>query len=159
MTPTILQDSLIDDLKEQLSCFLLKNIKGEQVNLNIYSQNLPAKKGQKDTDHFPYLIVRVMDGDLEEKQDGDLDDICKIAFVIGVYDDESNYQGYKDVMNIITKMKQRLISKKFYNNQFELSYPLKWLIHDEDNYPYYFGGIETSWKMPQIILQDVEGLI
>lgn len=159
MTPTILQDGLIDDLKEQLNCFLLKNVKGEQVNLNIYPQNLPAKKGQKDSDHFPYVLIRVMDGEIQEKQDGDLDDTCKIAFIMGVYDDSDNYQGYKDVINVIDKIKQRLLSKRFYNNQFELIYPFKFLVHDEDTYPYYFGGIETIWKMPQVILQDVEGLI
>ncbi len=153
MTPTRLQDSLVADLKKQLDCFLLKNVKGNIVNLNIYPQNLPAKKSQKDSDHFPYLLVRVMDGETQEGQ-GEEDNTCKIAFVVGIYDDTDNYQGYKDVMNIIEKIKQRLRIKRFYNNQFELTLPLKWLIHDEDTYPYYFGGIETNWKIPIINMDD-----
>lgn len=154
MTPTILQDCLVADFKEQLNSLLLKNAKGESVNLNIYPQNLPAKKGQKDSDHFPYLLVRVMDGEEQEKDYGEVDNTCKIGFIIGVLDDNDNYQGYKDVMNVIEKIKQRLFTKKIYNSVFEIIYPFKWVIHDEDTYPYYFGGIESNWEMPIINMDD-----
>jgi len=153
MTPTILQDVLIADFKEQLNDFLLKNAKSERVNLNIYPQNLPAKKGQKDSDHFPYLIIRIMDGETQEDQGLDKA-TCKVAFIISIYDDDDNYQGYKDVMNIIEKIIQRLKTKKLYNKQFELISPLKWLVHDEDTFPYFFGGIETNWNMPNICMVD-----
>lgn len=153
MTPTILQDSLVDDFKQQLNEFLLGNAKGERVNLNIYPQNLPAKKGQKDSEHFPYLIIRVMDGETQEDQ-GEDKNTCKIAFITGIYDDLDNYQGYKDVMNIIDKIILRLKTKKMYNNQFELTTPMKWVLHDEDTFPYYFGGIETNWNMPNIFIDD-----
>lgn len=154
MTPTILQDVLVEDIKQELSGFLLKNVKGESVNLNIYPQNLPAKKGQKDSEHFPYILVRIIDGEAQEKDYGEVDDTCKIGFIIGIFDESDNYQGYKDTMNILDKIKQRLFSKKHYNNQFEIVYPYKWLIHDEDTYPYYFGGAETNWKMPTINMDD-----
>lgn len=153
MTPTKLQDALLEDLKQQLNGILLKNAKGERINLNIYPQNLPAKKGQKDQDHFPYLLIRTMDGE-DKDETGEEESTCKIAFIIGLYDDDDNYQGYKDVMNVIEKIKQRLKTKKYYSNQFELKLPLKWVIHDEDTYPYYFGGIESNWKMPIINMDD-----
>ena len=154
MTPTKLQDSLVEDFKQQLAGFLLKNAKGDRVNLNIYPQNLPAKKGQKDSEHFPYLVVRVMEGENQDDQEEEKN-TCKIAFIIGAYDDDDSYQGYKDVMNVIEKIMQRLKTKKFYSNQFELTLPLKWLIHDEDTYPYYFGGIETHWNIPNIGMDDL----
>lgn len=153
MTPTKLQDVLVEDLKQQLDGFQLKNAKGERVNLNIYPQNLPAKKGSKDTEHFPYLVIRVMDGE-DNNETGEEDSTCKIAFIVGLYDEDDNYQGYKDVMNIIEKVKQRLKTKRFYSNQFELKLPLKWVIHEEDIYPYYFGGIESIWKMPIVNMDD-----
>lgn len=154
MTPTVLQDSLVSDFKQQLAGFLLKNSKGDRVNLNIYAQNLPAKKGQKDSEHFPYLVVRVVDGENKDDQ-GEENNICKVAFIIGAFDDDDNYQGYKDVMNVIEKIIQRLKTKKNYNNQFGLTLPLKWLIHDEDTFPYYFGGIETQWNIPNISMDDL----
>lgn len=153
MTPTVLQDCLVADLKEQLSNILLKNVKGEMTKLNIYPQNLPAKKGQKDSEHFPYIVVRVMEGETQEGENFE-ESNCKIGFIIGVFDDSDNYQGYKDVMNILEKIKYRLCTKKYYDSQFELIMPFKWLIHDEDTYPYYFGGIESNWKMPEISMDD-----
>lgn len=94
-----------------------------------------------------------MDGE-DNNETGEEDSICKIAFIVGLYDEDDNYQGYKDVMNIIEKVKQRLKTKRFYSNQFELKLPLKWVIHEEDIYPYYFGGIESSWKMPIVNMDD-----
>lgn len=152
MTPTILQDSLVIDFKNQFADILLKNAEGKQVKLNIYPQNLPAKKGQKDSSHFPYMLIRVVDGETQDEQDGQ-ESSCQIAFIITLYDDDSNYQGYKDVMNIIEKIKLRLFTKKYFNSS-ELIMPFKWLIHDEDTYPYYFGGIETHWKMPEVNMDD-----
>lgn len=151
MTPSVLQDSLVADFKEQLSDILLKNAKGDLVSLNIYPQNLPAKKSQKDTDHYPYIIIRVMEG---EDQDIEHEDTCKIGFIIGTFDDADNYQGYKDVMNLIEKVKHRLFTKQYYEKQFKIDYPFKWLIHDDDTYPYYFGGIESNWDMPKIFMDD-----
>jgi hypothetical protein len=153
MTPTKLQDSLVADFKQELAGFLLKNSNGDRVNLNIYPQNLPAKKSQEDSEYFPYVVIRVMEGEDQDEQ-GEEEDICKIGFVIGVYDEDDNYQGYKDAMNVTEKIKQRLKRKKYYDNQFEFILPMKWLIHDEDTYPYYFGGIETNWKIPSINMDD-----
>lgn len=151
MTPTILQDNLVADFKQELSGVLLKNEKGELVNLNIYPQNLPAKKGKNDINHFPYVVIRAMEGE-DSAEDGD--NTCKVGFIIGTYDDADNYQGYKEVMNLIEKIRHRLYTKRVYNNQFTLDYPFKWLIHDEDTYPYYFGGIETHWTIPKIFMDD-----
>lgn len=153
MTPTILQDSLVKDFKEQFKGFLLKNAEGKQVPLNIYAQNLPAKKKSKDSLHFPYLLIRVINGETQEES-GLNNDTCEIDFITGIYSDEDNFQGYKDVMNVLEKIKYRLFTKKFYVSRFELIMPYKWTIHDEDTYPYFFGGAETHWKMPILNMDD-----
>lgn len=151
MTPIALQSSLVSDFKVELSEERFKNAKGDSVALNIYPQSLPAKKGQKDSDHFPYIVVKLIEGGSENEED---DDTCKIDIIIGIYDDNDNYQGYKDVVNVIEKIKQRLFRKKVYSNEFSLKYPFKWLVHEDDTYPYYFGGIETQWTMPKIMMDD-----
>ncbi|OPJ63688.1 hypothetical protein [Clostridium chromiireducens] len=154
MTPSILQDALVADLKEQLKEFRLKNSKNESGKLNMYSQNLPSIQGQKDSEYFPYLVIRVMDGE-NKNDEGEEKDSCKLYFIIGIYDDSDDNQGYKDLMNIIEKIKYRLKTKKYFNNnQFELELPLKWAIHEEDTFPHYFGGIETNWNIPNIQFDD-----
>jgi hypothetical protein len=155
MTPSILQGILVEETKNLFLNYRLKNVKKERVPLNIYPQYLPAKKEQNDIAHFPYLLVKVMDG---ESKDEETEDTCKIAFVVGIYDEDDKYQGYKDVMNIIEKIRQHLFRKRYFE-QFELMYPFSWVIHEEDTYPFYFGGIETNWGIPKIIMEDEEGLI
>lgn len=153
MTPTRLQDCLVNDFKQELSNFLLKNVKDERANFNIYAQSLPAKKGQKDSEHFPYVVIRVIEGEEQEDQE-ETKNTCQITFIAGIYDESDDYQGDKDVLNVIEKIIYRLKTKKYYDNRFELTTPMKWLIYDENAYPYYFGGIETHWKMPVISMDD-----
>ncbi len=153
MTPTRLQDCLVADLKQELSNFLLTNAKEERVNFNIYAQSLPAKKEKSDSEHFPYVVIEATDGDEQQDQD-EVNNVCTVMFVIGIYDELENYQGDKDVLNTIEKIIYRLKTKKHYDGCFELTTPMKWLIHEENTYPYYFGGIETHWNMPIINMDD-----
>lgn len=139
MTSLILQQLLVEKVKELFKNFKLKNEKGNLVSLNIYPQSLPAKKGKKDESHFPYIIAKLMDGSTNDKESK-----CKVAFIIGTYDDEDTYQGYKDVLNIIEKIRDKLLVERYYK-QFQLTYPLDWVVHDEDTYPFYFGAVETNW--------------
>lgn len=153
MTPTRLQDCLVTDLKQELSNFFLKNEKGEDINFQIYAQNLPAKTEKKDTEYFPYVVIRTTDGNEHQEQE-EISNICTMNFVIGVYDQSDDNLGEKDVLNAIEKIIYRLKTKKYYDSAFELTTPLKWLIHSENTYPYYYGGIETHWKMPIIGMDD-----
>lgn len=154
MTPSKLQDTLSEYLKNELSGFQLKNVKGDIVPLNIYKQNLPAKKSAKDTEHFPFILARISDGEFQDDQENTEKNTCKICLIIGIYDDSEDYQGEKDVENIIEKIVIGLKKKKFLNGQFELINPLRWTIHDEDTYPNFYGGVETNWNLPLIQMED-----
>ena len=150
MTPIMLQSTLIDDLKKLLCDFKLKNTKNELTEINIYPQFLPSKTNKKDSEYFPYVVIRVMEG---EKLGVDDDTTCKIAFVMGVYDEATDNQGYRDIMEIIERIKQHIFTQRSLG-PFSVSYPFKWMVHDEEAYPYFFGGIETNWTMPQVTVED-----
>jgi hypothetical protein len=146
--PILLQDYLVKDLQDLFVNFKLKNPKGEKVNLNIYPQTLPAKQGSKDKDHFPYVLVILTDGsDTEEINNA----TTNIMFLIGIYDLESNYQGYRDAINVINKISKHLISNRVFNDQYTVAYPFNWKLSEEDTYPYYFAALMTSWETPKII--------
>ncbi|AKL95013.1 hypothetical protein CACET_c15640 [Clostridium aceticum] len=156
MIVTFLQDCLIKELQDILGGMLFKNSRDERVPINIYSQYLPAKEDEDDEQHYPYIIARVLDGDdSEENQPAS----CKIMLIIGLYDEDDRYQGYKDVMNVIEKIRQFLLKKRMVAGQFILEYPLQWAVNEEDVYPFYFGGIETNWTLPGIRMEDEEGMI
>jgi len=156
VTPTLLQDHLVEVVKTVIGSMKLNNSKNENSIINVYPQYLPSKKGQNDRAHFPYVLVRIIDG---EDSTEELPSLCKIVFIIGIHDDDTNFQGYKDVMNIIEKIRQHLLKKIVFDNKYSLEGQVKWAVNEEDVYPLYFGGIETTWNIGKVMMVDEEGLI
>ncbi|CAM4111205.1 hypothetical protein [Mesobacillus thioparans] len=155
MIPVELQRLLHERVKNLFSDHLFKNSKNEDVHINIFKQHLPPKK-TKDDEPYPYIIIKLIEGEqLEEENPFQ----SQIMFVIGLYAEEDPYQGYLDVTMIIQKIFNDLKTNPVVGSNFELQYPVKWALHDEDVYPYYFGGIETTWSTPSIIRRDVEAMI
>jgi hypothetical protein len=149
MIPTLLQDFLVEDLKTL--GFNGKNAEGNLVSFNVYPQYLPAKKGKKDADHFPYVTVIIEDGEDPNEVDPST---CRILLMFGVYDLDENYQGYKDILNVLQKTYEHLMETKIFAEKYSIEYPVNWRIHDEDTYPYFFGAIETNWTIAKTSIID-----
>lgn len=147
-TPFLLQDALVCELKEAFKDYTLNGLEGEPVHINVYPQSLPAKSEEDDLEHFPYILVRVLDGGTLSYDSGST---CKVGLFIGVYDEDTNYQGYKDVMNIIQKIQYHFMTQSIIGGKYVFQYPFDWAISSEDVYPYFFGGIETNWLYPTIV--------
>lgn len=146
-TPFLLQDALIKELKDLFSDYKFKNSAGEPVKLKIYPQSLPGKTRKDDPKHFPYIIVRVLDGETTSETDAAT---CKIALIVGVRDEDPQYQGYKDVLNILSDLEQHLFSKRVIDDRYVIQHPYDWTLHSEDTYPVYYGGAQTTWMLPGI---------
>lgn len=152
-TPFLLQEALVKEIRALFACARFKNTKGEEVELNVFSQFLPAKRAGQDTDHFPYAIVRVQEGNIPSVTDAEA---CNVMVFFGLWDDSLDYQGYKDVLNAITRLKIHLFSKRIIDRRYRIEYPFDWAIdQDDSNHPYYFGGAQTTWVLPQV-QQEVE---
>lgn len=157
MIPIELQDGLEERMKKlfEIENFRLKNPDGNYVALNIFSQHLPEKTAN-DLSLYPYLVIRLVEG--EQNDPGEAQQV-QVLFIVGVFDDHNSYQGYRDVVNVLQKIYENLKRNPTVNDRFELQYPIRWALHDEDVYPFYFGGIETRWKTPTPIREDVEAMI
>lgn len=152
-TPYLLQDALVNEIEALLAGFETLNAAGEPATMNVYPQSLPAKVEEDDSEHFPYIIVRVVDGGVASE---DEPDTCRIVLVVGVYDEQSDRQGNKIVLNVLQRIRTHLLSKRIINKQFRIDYPCEWSVYDdEDLHPYYFGAVETNWTLPAI-RQEVE---
>jgi hypothetical protein len=151
MIPSFLQDFLVKELKNLFESLNLKNAKGEDSSLNIYPQYLPAKKGQKDSDHFPFITVKIVDGEDPNETDANT---CRIMLMVGVYDPSEDYQGYKDVLNLLQKMYQHLMNNKIFDKKYEVEYPIKFTLTDEDFQPYFFGALDTSWNIGKVTIKN-----
>ena len=156
MIPANLQTGLTNRLREIFSDFRLKNPNGEETNLNIYEQNLPQLDADNDISFYPYIVVKLADGEVIDETS--LHKI-KVLFIVGVFDDALDNQGDKDIVSIIQKMMEGLQKNPIIEKKFTLSYPLRWTIHEEDVYPFYFGGVETYWETNPIQREDIGGII
>ncbi len=147
-TPFFLQEALVDEIKALFAGFETENAAGELAPLNVYPQSLPEKEDEDDSAHFPYIVVRILDGGIDNEDEGAS---CRIVFVAGIYDSNPNYQGNKTILNILQKMQTHFFKKRIIAEKFKIEYPFKWQIYDEEDlHPYYFGGAETNWTLPGV---------
>lgn len=141
-----LQNKIINELKTVFDGLLLSNQKNERVPINIYPQYLPPKSSSNEIDYFPFIVVKLVNGQDDEEKAS-----CKVIFIIGIYDSDTNYQGYDDIINIIEKIRINFISKRLLANKYELELPVEWSISEEESYPFFYGGIETNWQLPKAL--------
>lgn len=159
MIPTELQAGLKKRAEElfKLSRFNkpYPDVEGETVPLTVFEQNLP-QKSKEDVSFFPFLIIKLMEGEQKTVTNPYL---VNVGFVIGVFDGDTDNQGYQDVVTIINKLFENLSEYPIIDGRYELERPIKWRIHEEETDPYFFGVVETTWSVPTYTRKDVEELI
>ena len=155
MIPLELLDALVERVKDEVKNLLLKNINNEKVPVKVYPQHLP-NKGKNNEDPYPCIIVRLAAGGLSDSNEPG---VTTVQFIIGVVDRDSSNQGYRDAVNTANKINESLHKNPVIENRYELTLPINWAYNDEDADPYYFVGLETNWKTPEYIREDVEALI
>jgi hypothetical protein len=156
MIPTDLQEGLKQRLEQVFSNQFFKNPENDNAPLNIFKQHLPERP-EDDYSLFPYVIIQLVEG---EQADENAEQHVKVLFIIGAYDPDRNNQGYQHVTMIIQKMIESFKKAPLINQKFELKYPLKWAVYNEEDVaPFYFGGVETLWAVPSHSREDVEALI
>lgn len=147
-TPYLLQKALVEEIKVLFADYETENAAGKLVPLNVYPQSLPEKTDEEDSAHFPYIVVRIIDGGTGSEEEAAA---CRMVIVAGIYDDNPDYQGNKTILNILQRIQTHLLAKRIIAGKFAIQYPYNWQIYDdEDLHPYYFGGAETNWTLPAV---------
>lgn len=147
MTPFELRHDLAIELGNILSHMNFENQQNEECKINVFEQNLPIQKNDDDTEPYPYIIVKVMEGDIPDDESRY---IIMVNLIIGIYYDNIDSQGTDIVLNVIQEVIERFRKKPVLNKKFIMQQKLKWAVQDDDTYPYYFGGIEMNWTVPLI---------
>ena len=166
MTELELLDALVDRLSGLFMGYELKGKSGLLQEVKIIPQYLPqpssatVKSDEEDEEIepqgytvediesiFPCVIVKI--GEVIDKEEGALDQSrLNVNFIVGVYDEAKNCQGYRDVYNIIEVIRQDLLTldSRVLNNRFRLEMPMTSDLAREQEWPIYFGYIETVWE-------------
>lgn len=154
MIPSELQDALNKELKTLFINQRFLNQDKDLESVNIFSQDLPIESNREDEDEdlFPYIITRLIDGSVDTNEPY----IVRTLLIIGIYDENPNKQGYKDVLHIINMIYERFAKNPILADQFTANMPFSWSLQDEDTHPYFFGGIELSFRIPSITRRETE---
>lgn len=152
MTPEVLQDELVEEIKKLFAKDRFKTPTGQEIPINVFAQNTPVIESDDDDDPVPYIIVRINNG--EDSGVFDSKYSVKIVVIIGLWDDDLNTQGHRRVMHIINVLYKRFMTNPNLNNKYVYDGPFKWLIQEDGYYPYYFGAIEMNFTIPAIRRED-----
>ena len=152
-TDVLLQKALVEEVKEELKNYTSVNNDGEYMKFNVYPQNLPAKKGKNDDEHFPYVLVCL---DEEQINGEDEDLICAIYFLVGINDKNQNKQGHFDVANVLNRLSKRFLEKRLVDNRYRIGFPLTKKFQEEDTWPKYIGGMSTLWTLEKPEIEETE---
>ena len=161
MTPSVLQDALVSELGDLLSHETYPNSRGEHVPIKVYPQDLPIQNSfDEEGEPFestpdPYLIVRLNEGSVENTDSAQTVDVI---LVICLYDNQSNRQGYRDVLHVMNQIMERYGKNQMVGPMehgrtalpFTLLHPIKWVMQDDDTHPYYFGAMNLKFETPAV---------
>ena len=172
MVATLLQDALVEELKIIFKDLRYKNPQGELSEINVFPQALPIpapatppeeeapeylEEGLgvtdpvKVEDPYPYAIVRIEDGKIE---DIDGDQAVTVLIILGAYNDDLKNQGHKDILNMIQRIYERFAKNAILAKKYECVHPITWTLQEEESYPYFIGGVALSFNTLKIRRED-----
>lgn len=153
MTPLELQDELVEEFKKLFKEWLYKNpAGGDRIPLKIFAQHIPINETDDEDDPIPYLIVRLNTGDDDGTQSSFNE--VNLVVIVGIWDDDLNAQGHRDIMNIIQKIYERFNKDPNLNNKAAYKGPFHWMTQEDNYYPYYFGACSISFNIAAIRRED-----
>lgn len=156
MIPVNLQTGLKNRLEEVLKEVRLKSPDDKEVRVNVYEQHVPQSESDDELSLYPYVLIKLVDGEVENETSPH---VIKVLFVVGVFDESYDNQGYKDVVLILQKLIAALEKSPVIDKKFVMRYPLRWVVHEEDVYPFYFGGVETTWETNANMVENIGGVL
>ena len=145
MNARVLQDAIVADLNTLFKDRRFKTPDGGQAAPTFYPQNLPKRQSDEDPDPFPYGIVRLDSGAIENQTDPH-----KVAVIvlIGIYDDRPENQGHRAVLEIMEVIQQHYEETPLLARQFTFADPFNWALQDEESYPFFFGACNLIFNTP-----------
>lgn len=149
MTPTMLQDELIEEIKRLLHDNLYKRPgTKELIPMNVFAQSIPVNETDDEDDPIPYVLVRLNSG--KDIGTRDSNHTVKLVIVIGIWDDDLNLQGHRDVMNIIFKIYDRFQTNPNLNGVAVHSGEFNWALQEDAHFPYFFGACSLDFNIAAI---------
>ena len=178
MTQEFLQDAVVADLEQLFKGETLKNSAGVERRIRVYPQDLPIRAGadiepdpvEEDLEADqaegqtteetepedvpePYVVVFLREGELPAQ--GELQNV-DVVLVVCVCDPDPDRQGFRDALHIVNKIMTHYGENGIVGRRYEVQYPIKWVVQEEDKHPYYFAGVALKLAAPAIFKEVPE---
>ena len=185
MTPQLLQRDIMVDIEECLSDLRYPSLKKGLTPITVYRHDLPILHHKdysdleyneteisadsespdleedpvetEEDDRFPYVIVRLSQGNVKNPDEPQTVDVM---FIIGVYDPDENHRGQDGVLNIIQRIYERYAKNPIvHGRKAKINFTgeqmlFHWVLQDDDTWPYFFGAIQAEFAMMPIERED-----
>lgn len=108
----------------------------------VFVGSLPDKESEKKA--APYILLKLLTG-----KDDNGESICRVRIICVTFS-EDKQENYIQCMNLVTKIKTRLLEDVVIDSRFSCQKPVEFIIYDDDLEVYQIGEIMTVWEMPQV---------
>ena len=178
MTQEFLQDAMVADLEQLFKGETMKNSAGVEREIRVFPQDLPIRAGadiepdpvEEDLEADqaegqtteetepedvpePYVVVFLREGELPAQ--GELQNV-DVVLVVCVCDPDPDRQGFRDALHIVNKIMTHYGENGIVGRRYEVQYPIKWVVQEEDKHPYYFAGVALKLAAPAIFKEVPE---
>lgn len=172
-TPFFLQEALEEDIREMLDGNLFKNPNSggdAYIPVSVYGQNLPLPVAESEAQdgvnidyaddmasdpvyNCPWCLVKI-DSGTAKGAFGTQEVVVAVCY--GIFNDDRQNDGHKDILNLIQKTYERYAKKPVLRKGYRCKQDFEWSVQREDTYPYYFGAISMTFEITGI---DLEGSV
>lgn len=122
------------------------------VNPAVYTGWVPPKNFLDSYGYdIPGMIVMLDDGS-DDNEETQLNFRIKIVtYDLGLSDEEGrvtpNAQGFKDLLNVITRIRLELQLNPIVNENIVINKPIEWNMDEEQSYPYWSANVKFKGTM------------
>lgn len=159
MTNNWLEQCLITEVESLAEGIHLEGMRGEMRRLKGYPEAIPQIPlsqnwneeisdclGEVDPDDslIPYFIVKTTEISFEDEEAR-----ARLYLIFCICDRSEAMKGYETLWNLLNRVVGRfrtnVVLDAFYCDK-----AMKAVVQEEDTYPYFFGGIEMTWNLPEM---------
>lgn len=157
MTIFELEDAVVEFIGQNTSemRFRSNEQSGATVPPRVYSGYAPRDEvgaiNAGDISTYPAIIVSAQAGNQTE-MDG-FDEVT-VGIIVGCFDDSLDQQGYRDCVNLVQRLKDRLCEINIIRERFPVRPPIVWKLNPRGRegatnaYPYFFAEMTVGFGLP-----------
>lgn len=155
MTPIILLECLEEFVKENIADIKLQvrvtnTTPGEMKERAAEVHTMRLEKKDDKIQRIPYVLIQLLKFEDNEEQPANTPTgMTQIRFVVATYSEDGKKGSY-DVLNILLRIRGRLLAAGVIGNQFEVKKPLEAVVYTDNTEPYFFGEMIANFTIPTI---------